>query len=59
MYFLSGSVRIRCVSANDSIDQSDQYLTVAQLAVGCSQFDTHAARVMSGDKVLGRLSMRT
>ena len=59
MYFLSGSVSIRCVSTSNSIDQSDQYLTVAQLSVGCSQFDTHAARVMSGDKVLGRLAMRT
>ena len=59
MYFLSGSVRIRCVSTNNSIGQSDQYLTVAQLAVGCSQFDTYVVGVMSGDKVSVRLSMRT
>ena len=58
MYFLSGSVRIQWVSTNNSIDQSDQYLTVAQLDVGCSQFDTYVVGVMSGDKVPGRLSLR-
>ena len=57
MYFLSGSVCIRGVSANKSIVQSNQYLTVAQLAVGCSQFDTYVVGVMSGDKVPVRLSM--
>lgn len=57
MYFLSGSVRIRCVSTNKLIVQSNQYLTVTQLAVGCSQFDTYVVVVMSGDKVPVRLSM--
>lgn len=58
MYLFSGLVCIRCVSTDNSIGQSDRYLTVPQLAAGCSRFDTHGARVMSGDKVPMRLSMR-
>lgn len=59
MCFSSGAVRIRCVSSNNAIDQSDQYLAVPQLAVGCSRFDTYVVGVMSGDKVPVRLSVRT
>lgn len=58
MYFLSGSVRIRCVSTEKLMGSSVKHLAIEQLAAGCSRFDTHAARVMSGDKVPGRLSMR-
>lgn len=59
MYFSSGSVRIRCVSAEKLMGRSVKHLAIEQLATGCSRFGTHAARVMSGDKVSVRLSMRT
>lgn len=55
----SGSARMRWVSVDRSIGSKVKHLTIEQLAVGYSWFDTHAARVMSGDKVPASLSVRT
>lgn len=59
MDFSSGSMHIQCVSTDKLIGSNVKHLAIELLAVGCSWFDTHAARAMSGDKVPVGLSMWT
>lgn len=57
MCFSSGSVHVRCVSADKLICSNVKHLAIERFAVGCSRFDTYVGGVVSGDKVPVRLSV--